>query len=98
MNENRQIDDEGKISCDKDITLSEFTLNSMLKDRSPGLKELTVGPLLSSMFYDVVTKIYSSQKLSRTIKRNVIPLIYKKNASRLQTVFEQIIRTNILRP
>lgn len=45
-----QIDDDGNISCDKDITLSEVTktLNSMLKNKSPGFDGLILSVILAA--------------------------------------------------
>jgi len=89
-NISRTITNNGEVICEEDICLSHLTksLKEMNKNKSPGSDGLTVefylkfwktlGPLLEK----VVSKIQKSKHMTKTMKKGIISLIYKKKGDK----------------
>ena len=77
-------------SCDKDISIEEITiaLKSMNKNKSPGIDGLTVEfftqfwDILKTPFHKVVKSIQNEKQLSRSMRKGIISLFYKKKGDK----------------
>ena len=81
-----KINEFGNEACDKDISIEEIaiSLKGMNKNKSPGIDGLTVEfftqfwDILKTPFHKVVKSIQNEKQLSRSMKRGIISLFYKK--------------------
>ena len=85
-----KLDDIQMQTCDRDISVEELTnaLKGMNKNKSPGIDGLTVEfyvkvwDILKHLFHKVVIHIKDEEQLSRSMKKGVISLFYKKKGDK----------------
>ena len=85
-----KLDDIQMQTCDRDISVEELTnaLKGMNKNKSPGIDGLTVEfyvkfwDILKHLFHKVVINIKDEEQLSRSMKKGVISLFYKKKGDK----------------
>ncbi len=85
------LDEEGVASCDRPISQDELTtaLNGMKCNKSPGIDGLTVEfyrkfwDVIKPLFHKIISCIHQSNELSRSMKKGIISLFYKKRGDKL---------------
>lgn len=88
----KTIDEEKRLDCDKPIETTEMTeaVQSMSINKSPGSDGLTTKFYLKfwkeiqPLLFQVFTQIFENDKMTRSMKKGIITLIYKQKGDRNQ--------------